>query len=90
MSIDSLQKPCYFMHMDIPPYLTISSAAEYLGITRQSVLAWVDDGKVDGAFKGPGQTSAWMIPTSFVANHPYYLARVENREIKDVLKGYRH
>lgn len=48
-------------------YVTVSTAAERLGVRRETVWRWVKDGYFEGVRrKGLGKTSAHLIPVESV------------------------
>lgn len=46
--------------------VTIADASKVLGVSRQTIMAWLDAGKFPGAEKGEGQTKPWLIPVGDV------------------------
>jgi len=47
---------------------TVQEAAEYLGVSRDTIMRWCKEGIFPNAHKtGPGQQSAWAVPKMDVA-----------------------
>jgi hypothetical protein len=63
-------------------YMTISDAIRVLNVSRQTMMAWLEAGMFDGAYKEDKETAPWYIPAEAVERKRQELIAALEKKIR--------